>query len=59
MINNELAKDEVLIGELLVDMYGNYGKYILFIFIFSFAKSTANRNKWKFSEIDKSNLQIP
>lgn len=27
MVNNELSKDEKLIGELLTDMYGNYGNY--------------------------------
>ncbi len=35
MLNNELCKDEKLIGELLVDMYGNYGIinfYIKYLF---------------------------
>lgn len=32
MINSELSKDEKLIGELLTDMYGNYGKnYFYFL----------------------------
>ncbi len=32
MINSELSKDEKLIGELLTDMYGNYGKTNLYIY---------------------------
>lgn len=32
MINSQLSKEEKLIGELLTDMYGNYGKIKIFYF---------------------------